>query len=65
MIKYYESECCYYKIDFNNREYDVIYKPNMYIYTGNRLPYGCDMSYFTTNIYKEITEEQYNYMLEI
>ena len=65
MIKYYESERCYYKIDFNNREYDVIYKHNLHIYTGNRLPRECDISYFTTDIYKEITEEQYNYMLEL
>lgn len=65
MIKYYETENCYYKINFSNRKYDVIYKPTMNLHTDKRLPYGCDISYFTTSIYKEITEEQYNYMLEI
>lgn len=65
MIKYYESEFCYYKIDFSNRKYDVIYKLNMHIRTDERLPSGCNIGYFTNNIYKEITEEQYNYMLEI
>lgn len=64
MIKYYETKACYYKIDFSNRKYDVIYKPTMNIHTDERLPY-VGISDFNPNIYKEITEEQYNYMLEI
>lgn len=65
MIKYYETENCYYKVNFSNRKYDVIYKPTMNLHTDERLPYGCNIDYFMTNNYKEITEEQYNYMLEI
>jgi hypothetical protein len=65
MIKYYETGGCYYKINFDNSKYDVIYKFNMHIYTDNCLPSVFDVNYFTLPIYKEITEEQYNYILEI
>jgi hypothetical protein len=65
MIKYYETEHCYYKIDFNNRIYDVIYKFNMHIHTDLSLPDICDINDFPQSIYKEITEEQYNYILEL
>lgn len=65
MIKYYETESCYYKVDFINRKYDVICKSTMNIYTDERLPYGFNIDYFMTYNYKEITEEQYNCMLEL
>jgi hypothetical protein len=65
MIKYYETGSCYYKVDFGNRKYDVIYKFNMHIYTDQRLPDGLDINDFPQSIYKEITEEQYNYILEL
>ena len=65
MIKCYETVSCYYKVDFSNRKYDVIYKFNMDIYTDCILPAECDMDFFTKDFYKEITEKQYNYMLEI